>query len=138
METIQKYIKKNNIKSYLSIVLDMYNIIDMLSKEDKKDMEELEFEDNYNTVEESYVANLIENYNYQLACQNEDIQYLLELIYGCEFETEINKNGKIDLIDTQGAYLGGYNSYINFEDIISACNRLSGSYFEDYYNLYLY
>ena len=137
METIEKYVKENNIKSYLDCS-DMNNIIAMLTKKDKSNMNELEFEDNYDTKEESYVANLIENYNYELANNNEDIEYLLNMIYSCEFNLEINKNGTLNLIDEQGAYLGGADSYENFEDIQSACNRLSGEYFKDYYNLYLY
>ena len=67
--------------------------------------------------------------------QNEDIEKMLDYIYGCEFDLEINKNGTLNLIDLQNAYLGGTESYINFETIESALGRLSGSYLYDYFGI---
>ena len=67
--------------------------------------------------------------------QNEDIEKMLDYIYGCEFDLEINKNGTLNLIDLQNAYLGGTESYINFETIGSALGRLSGSYLYDYFGI---
>lgn len=65
--------------------------------------------------------------------QNEDIEEMLNYIYGCEFDLIANTNGTLDLFDTQGAYLGG--NYSNFETIESALGRLSGSYLYDYFGI---
>lgn len=86
--------------------------------------------DKYNNIYEVY--NTI---NYIKALKNEDFKYILNLIEGCEFEIEINKNGTINLIDLQGAYLGGSESYENFEDIFVAVERLEGSFLFDYYGI---
>lgn len=136
-DLVKKYIEQNKIKSYLSYVLDYDKILAIMTKEDIKEMEETYCEDIYDTPEESYISTIIQEYNYELACQNEDINYFLELIYGCEFDLEIQKNGKLDLIDMQGVYLGGIEEYEDFDNIAFACDRLSGAYFQDYYNLYI-
>ena len=60
---------------------------------------------------------------------------MLYYIYCCEFDLEINKNGTLNLRDLQNAYLGGKESYINFETIESALGRLSGSYLYDYFGI---
>jgi hypothetical protein len=72
---------------------------------------------------------------YVKAMNNEDLWYIVDLIYGCEFDIEINENGTINLIDLQEAYLGGADSYENFEDIFAACERLEGSFLVDYYGI---
>ena len=68
--------------------------------------------------------------------REENYDYILDLIMGCEFDIEINKDGTINLIDLQDAYLGGVESYKNFKDIFDACTRLEGSFLCDYYNIY--
>ena len=73
--------------------------------------------------------------NYLKALHEENFYYILDLIYGCDFDVEINKDGTINLIDLQGAYLGGFESYENFENIFDACNRLNDSFLFDYYNI---
>lgn len=138
LDLIKNYVKNNNIKSYLTYELDMQNIIKLMTAQDYKNMEDSIFEeDSYDTLEESYIANLIFKYNYLLAVENEDIEHLLNLIYECEFDLEITENNKLDLIDFQYAYLGGCDSYENFDTIADACSRLDGAYFQDYFNLYL-
>lgn len=119
-EYIEKYVKENNIKKYLSNDME-------ISKEfeNKIDYDMCEF-------------NPIATYNYILAMKNEDIKKLLYLISVCEFEIEINKDGKLDLIDMQGAYLGGIDSYENFETLEDICERLEGSFFRDYWGIDLY
>ncbi len=82
---------------------------------------------------EDYICDFISQYNYEIALKNEDTQYMLNLIYGCEFDIEINEKGKLDLIDLQGVYLGG--DYDNFENIVEALERLSYSYLFDYYGI---
>lgn len=71
------------------------------------------------------------------AMWNEDFDKILDYIYGCEFDIEINENGTINLIDEQGVYLGGASSYENFGDIFEACGRLS-IYLEDYFGIEVY
>ena len=137
MNKVEKYIKDNNIKDYLSSALDT-DKIEKYIKNDKKEMElfekERDFNENIDTLED-YIYYLIENYNFELTMQNEDIEKMLDYIYGCEFDLEINKNGTLNLIDLQNAYLGGTESYINFETIDSALGRLSGSYLYDYFGI---
>lgn len=135
MNKVEKYIKDNNIQGYLSSKLDT-DKIEKYIKNDKKEMElfeeERDFNENIDTLED-YIYCLIENYNFELAMQNEDIEEMLEYIYGCEFDLEINKNGTLNLIDLQNVYLGG--GYSNFETIDSALGRLSGSYLYDYFGI---
>ena len=137
MNKVEKYIKDNNIKGYLSSALDT-DKIEKYVKNDKKEMElfekERDFNENIDTLED-YIYCVIENYNSEIAMQNQDINKMLYYIYGCEFEVEITENGKINLIDLQNAYLGGKESYINFETIDSALGRLSGSYLYDYFGI---
>ena len=137
MNKVEKYIKDNNIKGYLSSALDT-DKIEKYIKNDKKEMklfeEERDFNENIDTLED-YIYYLIENYNFELAMQNEDIEEMLDYIYGCEFDLEINKNGTLNLIDLPNVYLGGTESYINFETIGSALGRLSGSYLYDYFGI---
>ena len=59
----------------------------------------------------------------------------MDYIYGCEFEIDINKNDTLDIIDMQGAYLGGKDSWKNFDTISSAFGRISGAYLYDYFGL---
>lgn len=135
MNKVEKYIKDNNIKGYLSSALDTDKIAKYI-KNDKKEMELFEEERNFNEnidTLEDYIYYLIENYNFELTMQNEDIEEMLDYIYGCEFDLEINKNGTLNLIDLQNAYLGG--NYSNFETIDSALGRLSGSYLYDYFGI---
>ena len=131
MESIEKYVKENNIKGYLNYCEDMENIKKAnINMEDYE--EELKWNENVVNIE-TYIDKLITQYNYEIALENEDTQYMLDLIYGCEFDIEINKNGKLDLIDLQGVYLGG--DYDNFETIAEVLGRLSGSYLYDYYGI---
>ena len=131
MESIEKYVKENDIKGYLSYCEDMENLKKAnINMEDYE--EELKCNENVVNIE-TYIDKLITQYNYEIALENEDTQYMLDLIYGCEFDIEINKNGKLDLIDLQGAYLGG--DYDNFETIAEALGRLSVSYLYDYYGI---
>lgn len=135
MNKVEKYIKDNNIKGYLSSALDTDKIEEYI-KNDKKEMELFEEERNFNEnidTLEDYIYYLIENYNFELTMQNEDIEEMLDYIYGCEFDLEINKNGTLNLIDLQNVYLGG--GYSNFETIDSALGRLSGSYLYDYFGI---
>lgn len=120
-EVIEKYIKDNNIKRYLS------------SEEDNTFINELNLD-----VEDYDKFDPIETYNYIYAMDNEEIKELLCLIYECEFDIEINKDGTLNLIDMQGAYLGGVESYENFNTIMDICERLEGSYFRDYHGIDLY
>lgn len=138
LDTLKKYAEENNIKSYLTYVQDLDKLVKLMTVQDYKNMEDSLFdEESFETEEKSYMANLILKYNYLLAVENEDIEHLLELIYECEFDVEINENNKLDLIDMQGAYLGGIDSYDNFDTITDACSRLDGAYFQDYFNLYV-
>lgn len=128
-KTIKKYAKKNNILSYMSndVWKDLEKYIDWQDYESEK-----EFNENIDTVED-YICHFIEQYNYELALENEDTSYMLKLIYGCDFDIEINKNGKLDLIDLQEAYLGG--NYKDFEEISDVLDRLSPIYLYDYYGI---
>lgn len=128
--SIKKYIEDNNIVGYLSYVKDLENLKKYI------DMKDYEEQSNWNErIEclEDYIYDLITQYNYEKALENEDIEFMLNLIYGCEFDIEINKNGRLDLIDLQGVYLGG--EYEDFETIRAALGRLSGSYLFDYYGI---
>ena len=137
LDIFKKYVK-DNIQSYLTYQLDLKNLVKLMTKDDYKNMQETLFdEESFETEEESYIANLILKYNYLLACENEDIERLQNLIYECEFDLEINENNKLDLIDMQGVYLGGFDSYEDFDTIADSCERLSGAYFQDYFNLYV-
>lgn len=135
MNKVEKYIKDNNIQGYLLSALDT-DKIEKYIKNDEKEMklfeEERDFNENIDTLED-YIYYLIENYNFELTMQNEDIEEMLNYIYGCEFDLEINENGTLNLIDLQNAYLGG--GYSNFETIESALGRLSGSYLYDYFGI---
>lgn len=126
---MKKYAKDNNIKSYLNYDKNMYKYVNIQDFEYKK-----LYNENIETIDD-YIFYEIENYNYNLAIENEDIMYLLKYIYGCEFDIKINKNGKINLIDLQGAYLGGAESYENFDTIQDALDRLSGSFLYDYFGI---
>lgn len=132
MEMIEKYIKDNNIKGYLSMGLDFKNLLKYI---DYEDFEEEKANNEHIESEEDYIYNRIEIYNLGLALINEDIEILLDYIYGCEFEIDINKNGTLDIIDMQGAYLGGKDSWENFDTISSAFGRISGAYLYDYFGL---
>lgn len=88
--------------------------------------------------EEDYIYNKIATYNLLLALENEDIERLLYYIYNCDFNIEINKNGTLDIIDMQGAYLGGKDSWKDFDTISSAFDRISGAYLYDYFGINLY
>ena len=81
------------------------------------------------------IYNFIATQEYLKAYKNGDINYLISLIDECEFEIEINPNGTLDLVDLQGAYLGGVESYEEFEDILSICDRLECTYFYDYFGI---
>ena len=132
MEMIEKYIKDNNIKGYLSMDLDFKNLLKYI---DYKDFEEEKANNEHIESEEDYIYNRIAIYNLNLALINEDIEILLNYIYGCEFEIDINKNGILDIIDMQGAYLGGEDSWENFDTISGAFGRISGAYLYDYFGL---
>lgn len=77
-------------------------------------------------------------FEYLKAIKNGDIDKLLKYIYECEFDIEINKNGTLDLIDLQGVYLGGFETYENFETLEDVCKRLEGSRLFDYFNIDIY
>lgn len=132
MEMIEKYIKDNNIKGYLSMDLDFENLLKYI---DYEDFEEEKANNEHIESEEDYIYNRIAIYNLGLALINEDIEILLDYIYGCEFEIDINKNGTLDIIDMQGGYLGGKDSWENFDTISSAFGRISGAYLYDYFGL---
>ena len=135
MEMIEKYIKDNNIKGYLSMGLDFKNLLEYI---DHEDFEEEKANNEHIESEEDYIYNRIAIYNLGLALINEDIEILLDYIYGCEFEIDINKNGTLDIIDMQGAYLGGKDSWENFDTISNAFGRISGAYLYDYFGINLY
>ena len=130
MESIEKYVKENDIKGYLSYCEDLENLKKYIDIKDYE--EELKWNENVVNIE-TYIDKLITQYNYEIALENEDTQYMLYLIYGCEFDIEINKNSKLDLIDLQGVYLG--EDYDNFETIAEVLGRLSGSYLYNYYGI---
>ena len=128
LKDLKKYVNDNNINGYLRYGLDCENLKKYI------DMKEYEEEKNWTRINlEDYIDDKIAQYNYILALENEDIKYMIDLIAGCEFDIEINENGKLDLIDLQEAYLGG--DYENFDTIASALDRLSGSYLYDYYGI---
>lgn len=128
-ELLEKYVKENNIKSYI-ILQDIMNIFQTLTD---KQVEEIENDYDNEYTFEDIAYEIISDYNYRLAVENEDIETIINYILGCEFDIEINKDGKIDLIDLQGAYLGG--NYDNFETITEASGRLEGSFYRDYYGI---
>lgn len=130
MESVEKYVKENDIKGYLNYCEDMENLKKYINIKDYE--EQIGWNERVECIED-YIYYLISQYNYEIALKNEDTQYMLDLIYGCEFDIEINKNGKLDLIDLQGAYLGG--DYDNFKTIAEALGRLSVSYLYDYYGI---
>lgn len=130
MESIEKYVKENDIKGYLNYCEDMENLKKYINIKDYE--EQIGWNERVECIED-YIYYLISQYNYEIALKNEDTQYMLDLIYGCEFDIEINKNGKLDLIDLQGVYLGG--DYDNFKTIAEVLGRLSGSYLYDYYGI---
>ena len=86
--------------------------------------------DIYNSIHELKATN-----DYIKAMKRQDFDYILSLIEGCEFGIEINKNKTINLVDWQYAYLGGVESYENFNTIFDACERLEGSFLFDYYGI---
>lgn len=126
---LERYAKENNIKGYLSYMLDYEKIIDSMSKKELEKYKGYDQNDYFETILNQY----IDLYNYNLAKENEDIQMLQEFIEGCEFDIMINKDGTLDLKDLQYAYLGGVDTYEGFEDIESASGRLEGSFYNDYY-----
>lgn len=132
MKKLNEYIKKENIIGYLSYKLDSEKLLKYINKDEFE--EEKQYNENIEDKED-YISQEIQKYNYLKALDNQDIELLLDLIYGCEFDIEINKDGTLSLLDMQGAYLGGKESYENFKDINSVVDRLSGSYFYDYYGI---
>lgn len=132
MKRLNEYIKKENIIGYLSYKLDSEKLLKYINKDEFE--EEKQYNENI-ADKEDYISQEIQKYNYLKALDNQDIELLLDLIYGCEFDIEINKDGTLSLLDMQGAYLGGKESYENFKDINSVVDRLSGSYFYDYYGI---
>lgn len=127
-DIINKYVKENNIIGYLNYGLDFENFIKYLDKEKIGKI----LKDYRN--EEEYFITLMENYNFELAFENKDIESLVDYIYGCEFDIDINKDGTLDLIDRQGAYLGDWESYQGFLTIEDIMYRL-GIYLYDYYGI---
>lgn len=83
----------------------------------------------------SNIYELVATKKYIKALHDENFKYILNLINDCEFDIEINENGTINLIDLQGAYLGDFESYQNFNDIFEACQRLDGSFLFDYFGI---
>ena len=132
MKKLNEYIKKENIIGYLSYKLDSEKLLKYINKDEFE--EKKQYNENI-ADKEDYISQEIQKYNYLKALDNQDIELLLDLIYGCEFDIEINKDGTLSLLDMQGAYLGGKESYENFKDINSVVDRLSGSYFYDYYGI---
>ena len=128
-ELLKKYIEENNIKGYLNWKLDSKNMKKILEKNHVLENDETLDDETYSIIQE---------YNYKLAMETGDIKEIASYIYGCDFDIEINKDGKIDLIDLQGAYLGGLDTYENFDTIMSASERLEGCFYSDYYGLELY
>ena len=126
-ELIEKYVKDNNIVSYLNYGIDYDNLKEILINiiEDKEELED-------------EIYRIIQEYNYNLAIETGDTNEIIKYIYGCEFDIEVNKDGKIELKDLQGAYLGGADSYENFETIMEASERLEGSFYRDYYGMEIY
>lgn len=134
-EYIKNYVKNNNIKGYLSTDLDKEELLKHIYKED---FEEEKANNEHIESKEDYIYNKIATYNLQLALENEDIGEILLYIYDCEFDIDINKNGTLNMVDMQGAYLGGADSWENFDTILSAFDRISGAYLYDYFGIDLY
>ena len=128
-ELIKKYVEENNIIGYLNWKLDSDNIMKILDGNYTLEGDE--------TLEDVAYW-IIQNYNYNLAKEIGDTKEIADYIYGCEFDIIVNKEGKIDLKDLQGAYLGGGDSYENFETIMEASERLEGSFYRDYYGMEIY
>ena len=64
LDIFKKYVKDNNIQSYLTYQLDLKNLVKLMTKDDYKNMQETLFdEESFETEEESYIANLILKYN---------------------------------------------------------------------------
>jgi len=78
--------------------------------------------------------NIIDLYNYlennEKTEQEEDIDYLLKMIYQCNFDVLINKNGTLSLENLQGGNLGGIE-FEEFETITDVCERLEDYFFEE-------
>lgn len=132
MKRLNEYIKKENILGYLSMDLDEEKLEQYVDNDEFE--EEKSWNENVEDIED-YIYKVIEEYNYLKAFENEDTNFLLEYIYGCEFDLEINKDGTLDLIDLQEVYLGGVESYEGFEEITGVVDRLSISYLYDYYGI---
>lgn len=132
MKRLNEYIKKENILGYLSMDLDEEKLEQYVDNDEFE--EEKSWNENVEDIED-YIYKVIEEYNYLKAFENEDTNFLLEYIYGCEFDLEINKDGTLDLIDLQEVYLGGVESYEGFEEITGVADRLSISYLYDYYGI---
>lgn len=126
-ELIKKYVKDNNIISYLNWKLDSNNIMEILDKNYILESDE--------TLEDEAYW-IIQDYNYNLAKEIGDTKKIADYIYGCEFDIMVDKEGKISLKDLQGAYLGG--NYDDFDTIIEASERLEGSFYRDYYGMEIY
>lgn len=127
-DIINKYVKENDIIGYLSYGLDFEKFLKYLDKENISEILK-----NYRNKEE-YFETLMENYNFELALENEDIEMLVDYIHGCEFDIDINKDGTLDLIDNLGAYWGDWESYQGFETIENIIYRLN-IYLYDYYKI---
>jgi len=89
----------------------------------------------FNLKDYNNIYELQATINYIKAMNNENFEEILNYIFGCEFDVEINEDGTINLIDLLEVYLGGADSYENFVDIFDACERLEGSYLYDYFNI---
>lgn len=84
------------------------------------------------------IYHFIATREYLKALKNEDFKYILSLISDCEFDIEINPDGTLNLIDLQGVYLGGEDSYEGYQDVFDLCNRLEHTYFYDYFGIEVY
>lgn len=133
-ELIKKYIKDNNIIGYINTE-DIENMFKNLTEEQIYEIEK-NFEEDYSRMD--IICSIVEEYNYNLAKEIGDTKEIAGYIYGCEFDIMVDKEGKIYLKDLQGAYLGGVDTYENFETIIEASERLEGSFYRDYYGMEIY
>lgn len=138
MEQLEKIVKKyaedNNIKGYL-YCKDMEEIRKMITQEYINQFEGDEFDDRTNDFEDFLMTQIfqqIDLYNYIKEKENEDIPRIRERIEGCDFKILTDNEGKISLEDLQGGYLGGYDSYQDFETIMDANNRIE-HFYDDYY-----
>lgn len=131
-ELIKKYVKENNIIGYINTE-DIENMFKNLTEEQIYEIEK-NFEEDYSRMD--IICSIVAEYNYNLAKEIGDTKEIADYIYGCEFDIIVNKEGKIDLKDLQGAYLGG--NYDNFDTIIEASERLEGSFYRDYYGMEIY